>query len=145
MTEAGVGDTEMLKALHTWIMCRVLPDYASCTGESNKLVLYIVIARVQICCHKHILFHQHRTPLLHLKCYVVDKKRRSVIFGEDIDGELVTNAMVSICDSEDDVVPRGVTIRMMINHYALIEVLHFEHEALYTWTAIKEIRPSCSA
>lgn len=114
-------------------MGRGLPEQLPRSGGRDYLVEDEIVAGVQVRGQQHVLFQPHSFTLLHLHHHVVDEERRGVIFGQDVDRELVADAMTAIADAEDDVVTSGVAVGVMVDDHAVLQVLHTEHEGLSTW------------
>lgn len=107
-----------------------LPDQLPRPGGGDYLVQDVVVAGVQVGGQQHVLLQPHGSALLHLHRHVVDEERRRVVLGQDVDGELVADAVAPVADAEDDVVAGGVAVGVMVDDHALPQVPHTEHERL---------------
>ncbi len=67
------------------------------------------------------------------KATLLIRKGGGVVFGKNVDGKFVSDAVATICDSEDSVIPGGVAVRAMIDHDALSEILDLKHESFSTF------------
>ncbi len=75
----------------------------------------------------------NHATFLDLKGHIIDLERRGVVFRKNVDGKFVSDAVAAICDSEDNVIPGGVAVRVMIDHDALSEILGLKHESFSTF------------
>lgn len=114
-----------------------LPDQLPRPGAGRYLVEDVVVTGVQVGGQQHVLLQPHGPALLHLHRHVVDEERRRVVLRQDVDGELVADAVTAVADAEDDVVAGGVAVGVMVDDHALPQVPHTEHERLPTWKTRK--------
>lgn len=109
------------------------PDQVPGPGGGDYLIENVVVARVEVGGQQHELLESHGPALLHLHRHVVDEEGRRVVLWENVDGELVPDAVTAIADAEDDVVTGGVAVGVMVDDSALLQVPHAEHKCLPTW------------
>lgn len=117
-----------------------LPKQLPHPRAGGHLVQNVVVAGVQVGGQQHQLLQPHGTTFLHLHCHVVDEKGRGVVFGQNVDGELVADAVTAVADAEDDVVVGGVTVGVMVNNHTLPQIPDTKHECLPTWGTGNSIR-----
>lgn len=100
----------------------------------------VVITGVHVRGLKDGASQQSCVALRDLQQHVGDKKRRHVILGEDLDGELVPGLMMTVSDAKDYEVFGGVTVVMVIADHSPFYVIDSKHEALSTWNHIKQLQ-----
>jgi len=100
----------------------------------------VVVAGVQVGGQQRELLQPHGATLLRLHRHVVDEERRRVVLGQHVDGEPVADAVAAVADAENDVVARGVAVGVVVDHHALPQVPHAEHEPLPAWAKESAIR-----
>lgn len=93
----------------------------------------VVITAVHIWSSQHGSLDQDSLPLLQFNHNISYEERGTIIFGQDVDGEFVTDAVIAIKYPEDHEVFGGIAVIMMIANNSSLEISHGEEKSFPPW------------
>lgn len=93
----------------------------------------VVITGVHVWGSQHGPLDGDGLPLLQLNHNISYKEGRAVIFGQNVDRKLVTDAVISIEYPENHKVFGGVTVIMVIADSASLKIWHSEEKSFPSW------------
>lgn len=105
----------------------------SCLGRSGDVEHNVVIAGVHITGLQDGSSQKSRLAFRKLQHHICNEEGRAVIFGQDVDGKLVSSLMQTIGNPEDYVIFGSVAVIVVVSYHTFLNIIYSEQKAFSTY------------